>query len=122
MLEIFFTDLVSGGVDNVIGRRMEFASIAIHNRARCEMGIGSMDWLLKARFEIAPTVAIAGRLLSIWRRSGGVNLADFPVPAGLPIWRQPGANLARVWPIWRDSLQLEIACRIRSGEMTNVAI
>ena len=38
--------------------------------------------------------AKTGRLLSFWRRSGGVNLADFPVLAELPIWRQLGANLA----------------------------
>ena len=44
--------------------------------------------------------SMAGRLLSIWRRSGGVNLADFPVLADLPIWRQLGANLAG--PIWRE--------------------
>ena len=43
---------------------------------------------------------VAGRLLSIWRRSGGVNLADFPVLADLPIWRQLSANLAG--PIWRE--------------------
>ena len=44
---------------------------------------------------------LAGRLLSIWRRSGEVNLADFPVLADLPIWRQLDANLAG--PIWRES-------------------
>ena len=77
-----------------------------------------MDWLRGRE---------TGRLLSIWRLSGGLNLANFSFLAGHPIWRQLGAdlarsNLAKVWPIWRDFLRLEIAWLNLSGEMPNLAL
>ena len=62
-------------------------------------------------------------LAPFWRgQSGGLSRSG-GAPNLAPAGRQSGgANLARVWPAWRDSLRLEIAWRNRSGEMPNLAL
>ena len=61
-------------------------------------------------------------LAPFWRgQSGGLSRSGGP-PNLAPAGRQSGGpNLARVWPIWRESLRLEIPLRNRSGEMPNLA-
>ena len=61
-------------------------------------------------------------LAPFWRgQSGGLSRSGGP-PNLAPAGRQSGGpNLARVWPIWRVSLKLEIAWRNHSGEMPNLA-
>ena len=61
-------------------------------------------------------------LAPFWRgQSGGLSRSGGP-PNLAPAGRQSGGpNLARVWPIWLESLRLEIVWRNRSGEMPNLA-
>ena len=70
----------------------------------------NLDW--EAVIDLAP----------FWRgQSGGLSRSGGP-PNLAPAGRQSGGpNLARVWPIWRESLRLEIAWRNLSGEMPNLA-